>query len=98
MISFKRTPRVLIRRNPPRDFPARELRQALPGLLAEGCTVRPKFTCQHCGERVHADLTNEFPRYMQCPECAEMHDFEASGGNYSVLCRLSDFDMANGDS
>lgn len=76
--------RTLVINNPMKDHPASSLRSQLEDLLLEGYTVHPKFTCEHCKERVLADIVNEFPVYMECPKCGELHDFDKSGGNYSV--------------
>lgn len=76
--------RIVFYPQPVQNFPATELRAALPDLLEAGCTVIPKFTCSYCRERVQATLTNEFPKYMTCPNCGSLHDFDESGGNYAL--------------
>lgn len=76
--------RTLVVQNPVKDHPASELRAVLADLIDQGYTVHPKFTCEHCHERVLADLINCFPVYFTCPRCGGLHDFDKSGGNYSL--------------
>lgn len=83
---MKRDIHALVLNHPQQDFPAKDLREICRAAMMDGMTVHPKFTCEHCGDRVYSDLINEFPSFMECPKCHGVHDFEKTGGNYLMSC------------
>lgn len=61
------------------DLPIYELMQKAQQLIAEGCLVFFKFTCEKCGTRQGFETPNTLFKSGRCEECGHITKIKKAG-------------------
>ena len=68
-----------------KDFPFKEICEAVDVHAKSGALCFQKWTCDGCGKRLTASTPNYFTFAGHCEECNAITDIEKKGCNYLLI-------------
>ena len=76
------------------DYPLAEVAAEAQRLIATGCEVHQKFTCEKCSSRLAVEEPNTFFKTGHCDKCGHITNIEKRGCNYLVFAKVRQNDPA----
>ena len=76
-------------RNTFKDYPFKEICEAVDKIAKAGGACFQKWTCDGCGERVMAETPNYFTLKGHCVHCNHITNIEKKGCNYLAVVSVN---------